>query len=107
MSVYNSVENAQLDLEAIDVNNDEYVGYDGRGRLLRLSTSKIKKPFLVFFKVTIEKVVIELAENNPTHASELRERLRKFFSHIGLPKDWTSQASLEDLVTKALEFKSD
>ena len=62
VSSYASIEDAQLDLEVIDVENDEYVGYDHEGRLLKLDVDGKKK-----------RVVITLAEDKPSHAGQTRD----------------------------------
>ena len=95
IAVYESVEDAEMDLEAIDVENNEYVAYDSEGRLLRL----IPKP--------LHEVVIVSAEQEPSHADELHAILFRFLMEVGVPADWLKQASLQELVAKALDFKID
>ena len=41
VEVYNSVEEAAMNLEAIDVENNEYIAYDSEGRLLRLIPNSV------------------------------------------------------------------
>jgi hypothetical protein len=92
-SIFESVGSAEAYLEPIDVKNNEYVAYDSEGRLLRLSATN--------FKVTIAS-----AEPEATHMLELRKILSDFLAHKGAPQEWLQIASLQELVTKALEYKS-
>lgn len=71
---YASIEDAQQDLEIIDVEDDIYVGYDYRGRLLKLSVDGKKK-----------HVVITLAEDKPTHRKELETAIRRYLEQVGEP----------------------
>ena len=74
VSFYASIEDAQLDLEVIDVENGEYVGYDHEGRLLKLDVDGKKK-----------RVVITLAEDKPSHAKELEAVIRTYLELVGEP----------------------
>jgi len=71
---YASIEDAQLDLEVIDVEDDIYVGYDHEGRLLKLGVDGKKK-----------RLVITLAENKPSHAKELEALIRTYLEQVGEP----------------------
>jgi hypothetical protein len=57
-------------MEAADVDNDVYRGYDAEGRLLRIGTRG-------------EQVFIVPAETQPLHASELETLLRAFLQAAG------------------------
>jgi hypothetical protein len=83
--VFESVEAAQGYLEAIDVENGEYVGYDSEGRALSLST-------------TGNRVVVGAAEAQPEHAPELRQLLVDFSRALGVSEESLLHASLEELV---------
>jgi hypothetical protein len=95
--VFSDVQKAENYLEATDVDNNEYVGYDSRGRLLSLTTRG-------------NSVIIQLAEIDPKHDRQLFTVLSGFLARVlkrkGLAWEWLSQASLEELVTKALEYKT-
>jgi len=65
VSGYRSVSDAESDLEATDVENNEYKAFDAEGRLLHLT-------------VEYGLVRIASAESKPCHAAELRGRLEKF-----------------------------
>ena len=94
-----SIEDVERELEAIDVENREYVAYDSEGHLVELGTAPRKG--LLFFG--IKRVVVQGVEPAPAHAGELQELLRKFFRRVGEPKEWLASASLGDLVSRGLE----
>jgi hypothetical protein len=100
--MFESVEAAELSLEAIDVENDEYVAYDSEGRLLKLGVERIKRGSGIF-AVWLDKVVISCIETEPNHADDLRRILVDFFARIGLDQDWLSKATLKELVSKGLK----
>ncbi len=100
--MFETIEKAQRHLEPIDVINNEYVGYDGEGRLLNLSlTGDQKDP------TYDRKIIITTAEVEPGHESDLREILAKNLLYLEIPKGWISRVSLGELVTKALEYKTE
>jgi len=71
---YSTKERAENAMEAIDVENNEYRGFDSEGRLLRIYPSG-----------NIGR--IELAEQQPHHAAELRELLQRYLSLLERPTD--------------------
>ena len=96
LSPYGSVVDAELQLEAIDVRNGCYVGYDAQGRLLRLEAAAEKASitwmewFLAPRRSTQrlraeDKISITLAEEEPTHTSELSKALSTFLTRVGTP----------------------
>ena len=92
--VFRSPEDAQWYLEAIDVDNDEYVGYDSQGRLLALTT-------------LVGRVIVRAAEEEPLHRSELRDILVDHLCSFGIPRAGLELAPLEELVAKRLQYKTD
>jgi hypothetical protein len=94
VSVFESVEDAEHYIEPIDVANNEYVGYDSEGRLLQLTVTDANR------------VNIRSAESVPRHAAELRKALTWFLSYVGVSENWLSNASLQELVEKMLEYKT-
>src|SRR6266851_3358811 len=96
LSPYGSVVDAELQLEAIDVRNGCYVGYDAQGRLLRLEAAAEKASitwmewFLAPRRSTQrlraeDRITITLAEEEPTHTSELSKALSTFLIRVGTP----------------------
>jgi hypothetical protein len=71
VGVYPSINDAQRNLEAIDVIHSEYLGFDSEGRQLSLAVDSKKR------------VIIKFAEEHPTHQKDLEAILRKFLVAIG------------------------
>ncbi|MGH9943949.1 MAG: hypothetical protein ACRD9R_16515 [Pyrinomonadaceae bacterium] len=94
VSIFASVEDVKIDLEPIDVENNIYVAYDSEGRLLSLAP-------------TSPRITIQSAEQEPSHADELHAILFEFLLYVGLPAEWLRQASLQELVERAMEYKID
>ena len=86
-------------LEAIDVENDEYVAYDGTGRLLRLGVGEASRRSWIWGQVTHEMVIAEFAEESPVHVQALRDLLIRYLghriSHAGDASDLTTAGLLE------------
>ena len=81
---YDRVCDAELHLEAIDVRNQEYVGYDAKGRLLTFSIEhRHDRTFFGLIPVEFDAVVIQPAEEAPNHQRELRELLAKAVVSLG------------------------
>jgi hypothetical protein len=93
--IFDSIEKAERYIEPIDVTNNEYIAYDSEGRLLRL------------VEQSRYRVIVEPVESDPSHRGELREILVDFLARIGVSQNWLAGASLEDLVTKGLEYKTE
>ncbi len=89
ISFFGSRSGAESHLEAIDVIANEYVGYDCQGRLLSL-------------KVLNEHLIsIELAEDIPHHAEELRLKLINFLAVVG---ENSGADELEKLVAQCAPY---
>ena len=67
--LYDKIQDAELDLEPIDVKDGIYKGYDAEGRLLRISTDG-------------KKVRIFAVEDEHTHAKELEDFLRECLEKV-------------------------
>ena len=91
-TIFESVKDAERYLEAVDVENNEYIAYDSEGRLLRLIP-------------TTPRITIRGAEQSPTHSPELRTLLTNLLGYTGVPASSLREATLQELVEKALEFK--
>lgn len=63
LKLYESLRDAVLDLEPVDVEDGIYTGYDSQGRLLKIETRD-------------SAVVLSAAEPSPTHQKQLEELLR-------------------------------
>ncbi|NJN13092.1 MAG: hypothetical protein HC815_36295 [Richelia sp. RM1_1_1] len=89
--IFESVDLAENYLEPFDIHL--YKAYDSEGHLLHLTPDG-------------NIVSIELAETEPNHTNNLRQVIFEFLLKVGIQKDWLLQASLEDLILKSLEFKT-
>ena len=96
--IFNSRKHAEGYLEAIDVANGEYVGYDGAGRLLTLDV--VPRPS---GSGRGESVSIDLAEHDPAHAADLRHKLVAALRDTDLWSDALEKAPLDELVTTATQ----
>ena len=95
---FETVQDAERYVEAIDVLNNEYVAYDSIGHLLELSV-QLKKEYDV--------VAISCIEQEPRHVYELQHILSDFFLQVEVNEEWIKKATLEDLVQKGIqEYKS-
>lgn len=93
VSVSASVEDAELDLEAIDVKAGGLVAYDAEGRQLRLEAKG-------------SQVTISLAEDKPNHATELEAALRNFLRASHDPAGDDPTCDLKCLVNACGKFAS-
>lgn len=70
-------------LEAIDVENNEYIVYDSEGRLVELTTMVVPTRALFgLLKGTAEAVRVAGWEADPTHAAELAAKLRETLKQL-------------------------
>jgi hypothetical protein len=92
-TVFESVDYAERYLEPIDVKNGEYIAYDSEGRLLRLIP-------------TSPRITIESAEPEPHHSSEVRSLLIRLLVYTGVPPEILQSEDLQNLVARALEYKT-
>lgn len=89
---YATVQDAQEDLEATDVYNQEYVAYNGKGQRMSLSVAdECGSPRIV------------IAHTDENKGSELRGKLAEFFAEITGDKTFESR-SLEELVLFGTQF---
>ena len=91
VGVFASVDDAVLQLEAVDVKQDEYFSYDGEGRLLRLIADG-------------DRVTAQLAETEPSHAEELSTILRDFLKEMGVKGVEDSSCDFQCLVEASRKF---
>jgi hypothetical protein len=98
---YRSVENAESYFEAIDVKDEIYVGYDAEGRLLKIDYEKN-------VDISLARVSISLAEEEPNHSDELEKIMR---SHLDSLKKLghsiqidTNSANLNEMLGALLKF---
>lgn len=104
VSIYRSVEQAERALEAIDVQNGEYVAYDAQGRPLVLSVVVEEKagPFGLFPR-RIENV--RLTEDPTAEADEagLRALLVQFLDRAGISPNDVKDEDISSFVNAMVE----
>lgn len=92
IAAYKTVEHAELHLEAIDVENGEYVGYDAEGRVLTLCTFG-------------EVVRIWLFEKSEQRTTELAQKLCAYLKAVNDPRGDTPSLDLSSLVSYWKKFR--
>ena len=93
MNVYETVESAELSLEAIDVNDNVYTGYDADGRLLKLIAEQ-------------DRIKIRLAEDKANHKQDLEIAIVSFLDALMDPFADESNVSFKELVQYCRKFAS-
>ena len=93
--IFETQAKAELYLEAIDYEDEDYLMLDSEGR--RLSVRPHPNG----------SIIIDPNYAEPTHAKELQEALITFFIAVGEDEEWCSRATLEELVIKGLEYKTE
>lgn len=104
ISIYRSVEQAERDLEAIDVQNGEYVAYDAQGQPLVLSVVVEEKAGpLGLFPRHIENV--RMTEDPTAKADEagLRALLVQFLDRAGISLNDVRDEELSSFVNALVE----
>lgn len=103
ISIFRSVADAELSLEPIDVINGEYVAYDARGCLVDIKVvSESQAAWFGLSKSYIDRVKIELAEEQPRHVFDLEYELKVFLLKLRESDRWVEGASLDELLDKVV-----
>ncbi|PKN35755.1 MAG: hypothetical protein CVU61_02730 [Deltaproteobacteria bacterium HGW-Deltaproteobacteria-19] len=98
IAVYHSIEEAESEIEVIDVENNEYIGYDSSGHRLIFDVVKEKRPFLCgLLSLNAKKVKIDLAEDYNSYETSLKEALKNYLIFI-YPNILDSNSSLSQLL---------
>jgi len=92
VGLYASIEEAELDLEGVDVEDGNYVGFDAVGRALNFCASGVRRGSIL---VDVGAAHVTVAESVPGHARELVFLLREYLQEIGQGID---SSNLEVLV---------
>lgn len=90
--IFRTIYYAENYLEPIDVKNNEYIAYDSEGRLLKLLPTE---PLITILD----------DESVPTHQEILKTKLMGFLVKTGLLQDNVIECSLEELVSRSLEYE--
>jgi hypothetical protein len=91
VSVYSSPQRACVEIEAIDIKNNEYIGFDFNGRKL-------------IIKLINEKPAIYLQEELPSCPEQLEKILLRFLVLIGDKEYVHEKKELKDLVAYFKKF---
>ena len=94
VTLYNSVFDAEQNLEPIDVHEGRYKGYDGAGRLLRIECFG-------------NNVKIELAESSPSQIHELYQLLKHMVEFFGKSCDGIEPDDIDSLIDMLAELRFD
>lgn len=106
--LFSSTEAAESRLESIDVRAGTYKGFDAKGRALRI---ELREGIPDDTSVMAGQVQVALAEEEPSHAAELRHLLRAFLDEVGqrlgdasVLLGATRDATVEELVQAVARF---
>jgi len=100
IEIFQTVREAEMYLEPLDVENNEYVIYDSEGRLLTaLVVTEHQCLFgLPFIKIPVKFVRIQCHEPEPRHRESLRQALIKFAECLEMDINAIKSLSLKDLI---------
>ncbi len=94
---YDSADEAERALEAIDVRNGVYEGYDGSGRWLEFAVVPESRRYWLIGKILSERVSIRVAADAEPREGQLAARIRKCLQRMRV-----DVAGLEDMPLAAL-----
>ena len=101
LNIFETVEDLENYLEPIDVENDEYIAYDGSGHLLKLKVKDMYRPSFLG-PIKSKGVRIEEYRNRVDRTIELKNVLIDVLKNTG--KFWKNdqEHSLEELIKKVI-----
>ena len=106
VSIYESVDEAQRDVEAVDVRNGEYEFYDSEGRVLRGVVVPRATWGLGKYLPPNEDVKLEPVSEPGAATEVLRSVLAGYLARVGAaPINPAASQSLDDLVATLLRFE--
>ncbi len=100
--VFRDKDEAESFLEPVDVKPDDK-GYDAEGRLLHVLVRGEVKRGRWSIDQSNARVELVLAEDQPTHREDLRARLAEWLRGVGDVKPGAAEATLEELVVRAVQ----
>jgi hypothetical protein len=105
LSIFKNVDEAIKEIEPIDVRNDEFDCFDSDGRLLAVSI-KSTRIYIAFGLIPYrrEYIHIESGEELPSHAEELKERVKSFLRALSIEEDIYFGKSLHELIAIAKKY---
>lgn len=99
LDIFDTRKRAELYLEPIDVENEEYIYYDSEGKILQA--------FVVKDSNGIDKIVITDGKTERYEEFELKRILIDFLNYLSYSKTELKQLSLNQLVKESLKFKTE
>ncbi len=100
IEIFQTVREAEIYLEPIDVENNEYVIYDSEGRLLT-ATVVTEHQYLFglpFIKIPVKFVRIQCHEPEPKYKEGLHCALFEFAKRLGMNVNTIKSLHLKDLI---------
>lgn len=100
IEIFQTVRDAEMYLEPLDVENNEYVIYDSEGRLLTatLVTEHQCLFRLPFIKIPVKFVRIQCYEPEPKYKERLHCALIEFAERLGMNVNTIKSLPLKDLI---------
>jgi hypothetical protein len=99
VQIFQSDERLVGSVESIDVDEGLYWAFDGEGRRLRLRVDrKGKRPRLRRFFSGLEPVILEEAEEEPSHEEMLRDLIARNLGRLGVDPQSLEELPLADLL---------
>jgi hypothetical protein len=95
--IFDSIDGAERYVEPIDVENDEYIFYNGRAQLLTAVVVKNPKGY--------KRVKIQTPSTGPSSEPELRKILTRLLSFEGYDEDNLLDKTLNTLIRESLKFR--
>jgi len=105
LSIYDSIEKVEIDLEAIDVKNNEYTAFDAQGNVLILDIETVRRP--IFFGLShsdIEMVRIRGSEPVVNKEDILRQKLIDYILCFQKDSDQLAHIDTSQLIEMAMRF---
>jgi hypothetical protein len=93
-------------MESPEIEDGLYAAYDSEGRLLRVKVVErivSKAIFRWTYRESVAWVAVELAEPDPRHADDLRNKLAYYFSWSGVSEAEYKKMPLPDLIARLME----
>lgn len=89
--IFESIKDAVVYLEPVDVENDEYTAFDSEGYNLKLRT---------------DGNIVFIEKQDSKSSEYLHEILTEFLVYLGITAEWCATATLSELAEKGLNYKT-
>jgi len=103
ISLYDSIDKLERDLEPIDVKNGEFEVFDAEGKRLTLGTAiKSTSGLFGIGKINIEMTRVDLKSDGSLDEESLVNLLKNYLVDYVLPKSLIKKVTLQELIEVAL-----